>query len=108
MPDRSEYMRQWRAANREHLLHYNRRYNEEHRAERKAYDRKRRGQITSPVVSAPTKCDCCGNSGRIVEDHCHDTGVFRGWLCNNCNLGLGLIGDNIEGVKKCLDYLMET
>lgn len=38
-------------------------------------------------------------------DHCHKTGYVRGLLCARCNLGLGKLGDNIEGLKKALAYL---
>ena len=30
---------------------------------------------------------------------------IRGALCQNCNRGLGLLGDDIEGVRRALDYL---
>jgi len=40
-----------------------------------------------------------------VIDHDHDTGEFRGWLCSNCNTGLGAMGDNKEGLKKAMRYL---
>ena len=39
------------------------------------------------------------------RDHDHKTDMFRGWLCNNCNTGLGAMGDNIEGLKKAMRYL---
>ena len=54
-------------------------------------------------------CDCCGKEPRgyrgLVLDHCHDTLKFRGWLCELCNLGIGQLGDNLEGVEKALAYL---
>ena len=40
-----------------------------------------------------------------VIDHDHDTGEFRGWLCNNCNTGLGAMGDTIEGLERAIKYL---
>jgi len=53
----------------------------------------------------PTCCDLCGKERKLVFDHCHETKVFRGWLCNPCNLGLGNLGDNIESVEKALAYM---
>jgi hypothetical protein len=38
-------------------------------------------------------------------DHCHDTGKVRGLLCNNCNLGIGLLGDNWQTLSNALNYL---
>ena len=57
----------------------------------------------------PNKCDSCGGSrGRICFDHCHKTGEFRGWLCDGCNLALGLLGDDIIRVTKLVNYLMNV
>ena len=54
----------------------------------------------------PDQCDCCRTSERkLVIDHDHATGLFRGWVCEPCNLGIGRLGDNIEGVEKALAYL---
>lgn len=36
---------------------------------------------------------------------CHKTGVFRGWLCNNCNFGLGQFKDSHELLQNAIAYL---
>lgn len=36
------------------------------------------------------RCALCGGPGANVEDHCHRTGLFRGWLCRSCNTREGL------------------
>ncbi len=41
----------------------------------------------------------------FAVDHCHTTGAVRGLLCNNCNRGLGLLGDTQEGLNRALNYL---
>ena len=55
----------------------------------------------------PKVCDCCGEPSEksLVVDHDHATLKFRGWLCANCNLGIGHLGDTLEGVEKALAFL---
>jgi hypothetical protein len=52
-------------------------------------------------------CEICGVKGKLVYDHCHVTGDFRGVLCHNCNLAIGKLGDNLEGISKAYYYLKE-
>lgn len=56
------------------------------------------------------KCAVC--TQRFTEpfrvDHDHETGVFRGLLCNKCNLGIGLLGDNVESLRAALTYLINA
>jgi hypothetical protein len=58
---------------------------------------------------APTLCECCGGApngrGTLHLDHDHGTNLFRGWLCHSCNVGMGCLGDSIEGVERALYYL---
>ena len=51
-------------------------------------------------------CHCCGITMTKPQfDHDHETQAFRGWLCKNCNTGLGKLGDNIAGLERALRYL---
>jgi hypothetical protein len=60
-------------------------------------------------IEIGNKCACCGRSDKkLVLDHCHVTGKFRGFICQNCNLGIGRLGDNIEGIKMALKYLKKN
>lgn len=38
-------------------------------------------------------------------DHCHSTKKVRGLLCHLCNSGLGYFKDNINNLKKAVQYL---
>lgn len=54
-------------------------------------------------------CDCCGKEEpNPVLDHCHDTEIFRGWLCPPCNLGIGTLGDTLQDVENALAYLRKA
>ena len=52
-----------------------------------------------------SKCMCCGRIDKLNLDHCHNTEKLRGWVCENCNVGIGHLGDNIEGLERALQYL---
>lgn len=41
----------------------------------------------------------------LSVDHNHKTGDVRGLLCNQCNCGLGLLGDTEKSIEKVLVYL---
>jgi hypothetical protein len=59
----------------------------------------------------PDVCDICGENGikgrwsAIVFDHCHETGIFRGWLCQRCNRVLGFVHDDTDLLHKLITYL---
>jgi hypothetical protein len=42
---------------------------------------------------------------RLRLDHCHATGQFRGFLCDECNLGLGKFRDDPELLERAALYL---
>lgn len=41
----------------------------------------------------------------LAIDHCHTTGAIRGLLCTKCNLGLGMLGDDLESLERAYSYL---
>lgn len=51
------------------------------------------------------RCACCGASGNLHVDHCHDTDKVRGVLCFNCNAILGHTRDNPETLRGLIRYL---
>ena len=54
----------------------------------------------------PDFCECCHTADRkLVLDHDHITGQFRGWICGNCNKGIGNLGDNVNGLEMAIKYL---
>lgn len=85
------YMRAWRAKDPERTRRYKWKY----------------AGIPTPPYQAPELCELCGLSSTqsLCPDHCHDTGVFRGWICAKCNKGLGLFGDCLEGLQRAVVYL---
>lgn len=52
-------------------------------------------------------CEICGGSQRLSIDHCHIKNKVRGLLCDNCNNLLGRCNDNVNTLKKAMDYLNE-
>ncbi len=74
----------------------------------KTYDKKLKAlHKIAPAHSG--LCDCCGKqTDKLVLDHCHISGEFRGWLCTPCNKGIGILGDTIEKVKKAYEYLRKA
>jgi hypothetical protein len=38
-------------------------------------------------------------------DHDHKTGSHRGLLCNRCNIGIGIFGEDVITMSRAVDYL---
>lgn len=95
----------WAIKNKKRHAERSRRW-EYHNPERiAAMARKRRGQVNSPTRKQPKLCECCKRPNKLVEDHNHQTGLFRGWLCGSCNRGIGLLTDSVKGVEQAVLYL---
>ncbi len=55
-------------------------------------------------------CAICGVDATTLRrslcvDHCHQTGIVRGLLCDNCNVGISRFRDDCRLVQKALEYL---
>ena len=80
---------------------------------RKAQHWVRQG-LPHPTHECPESCE---NPGCVTplpyamalhNDHDHVTGKFRGWLCVDCNTGIGKLGDTIEGLEAAIKYLKKA
>lgn len=64
-------------------------------------------------VRQGNRCRICGSPPqdrgrfgcRLAVDHEHSTGVTRGLLCHNCNVGLGMFADSPERLEAAANYL---
>ena len=68
----------------------------------------------------PSRCDCCGRTnpkklnipGKMGDNLCldhtyrDDKPVFRGWICKQCNSGIGYLGDTPYDVLNAMIYLL--
>ena len=53
-------------------------------------------------------CKICGKEPGhkpLSVDHNHVTGKVRGLLCSHCNVGIGNLMDNIDIMRKAIDYI---
>ena len=41
----------------------------------------------------------------ICLDHDHDTGKFRGWPCQYCNIMIGNANEDTRVLERAIDYL---
>jgi len=65
--------------------------------------------IKKSAPEKPSHCQCCKkdmSDSSFYCDHDHDLLVFRGWICFDCNQGIGFLNDNIKGILAALVYLI--
>ena len=75
---------------------------------------------TTPAPDQDYRCPICTCTKKQIKerelgahksriawclDHDHSTGLFRGWLCFRCNIGLGHFEDDLNMVKNAVKYL---
>jgi len=105
---RAEYAKLYRAINKEKIKNKQRdiRYKESYGISLEDYNKM--------LEKQGNKCACCGSTkasksihkwANFCVDHCHLTGEVRGLLCNSCNIGIGKLGDNLDGVLNAVSYL---
>lgn len=107
----------WRAANQDKVRASSKKSNDKwplHNPERRKAitlkaSRTRQG-LPEPTRPVGLNCECCGTPRSALKrelhlDHNHETGAFRGWLCGRCNVGIGMLGDNVAGLQRAIAYL---
>jgi hypothetical protein len=68
-------------------------------------------QLDAMKLSQSFRCKICGKHEKetprqaLCVDHCHKTNEVRGLLCESCNQALGLFYDNVDNLRKAIDYL---
>jgi len=72
------------------------------------------GKPSYPEIECP--CDLCGKPSRaatkpgskpkkLVFDHGHVSLKHRGWLCDNCNRAMGMLGDDERSMIEAVLYI---
>lgn len=64
--------------------------------------------VPLPTRPRPEVCEVCGRAPitkGLAADHCHTSGLFRGWLCIKCNFALGAVSDSVLTLKNLISYL---
>jgi len=110
--------RAYRAANREHVKEVDKAFRASYRKTEKgnlSYRRtawKRYGidpELAELYYLAHDgKCEICKEPGdSLCVDHCHDTKIIRGMLCQKCNTALGLLNDDANRLQTAYNYLIQ-
>jgi hypothetical protein len=80
------------------------------RARQTEQQRKQHG-VVLPTYPCPANCEMCGETFgstrelSAVPDHCHVTGLSRGWIHNKCNRLIGAARDESETLRLGFNYL---
>ena len=109
------YRKEWREKNIEHVRKRDREQRkrlrtlnpEAEKARLKRFsERQEQKRIQEAGRNKPELCEICStNEFKIVFDHCHNSGKFRGWICDRCNRVLGIVKDSPQLLKELALYL---
>jgi hypothetical protein len=106
-------MDDWHRTHKAELAAYQRAYRLRH----PKLDRRHRAPVKYGIteeqyrafeIAQQGECAICGRQEsrrRLSIDHDHETGEVRGLLCNNCNSGIGKLGDSVAHLQAAIAYL---
>lgn len=96
-----------RAANLEEIRAKNREYERRTGRHTKRSYGLSREQWDARVKAQDGRCEACGRlpKRRLVGDHCHVTNKFRGIVCDNCNVSMGLTGDDPVLLRRLAEWI---
>lgn len=89
---------------------YSRAWHKAHPGKHTEYNRRMRAK-RNKAYGYPENgcCNMCGLPPTLKRklnfDHDHRTGTFRGWLCHQCNLLLGMADDSVLILEAAIRYL---
>jgi hypothetical protein len=75
---------------------------------------KKKFEKFKPLFGEPFKCPICEDdftrqfNNDVVLDHSHIDGSVRGYICGNCNTGLGRFKDNVRILHNAIRWLQEN
>jgi hypothetical protein len=111
----NQYMRSWYKKNSAKVKARTLKYQQANPDKVKAWQRKSKYGITQEqydgmLQKQDNKCAICKTTepkgcGSWHIDHNHSTGQVRGLLCNNCNVGIGSLGDDPTRLTEAAKYL---
>jgi len=127
------YQKAYREKHREKLLANGREYSRTHKAKKRTPEQNARYKpyvrelhlkkkygidengYQSLLASQGGCCAICKTTdphgrrhNRFHVDHCHKSKAVRGLLCSRCNMGIGSFLDDVELMKKAIDYLVKS
>jgi len=105
----------WKAVQRNHKLNLMSTSQKEYRSLRNAFNNLPE-HPTKPTFDQLKEwihdavCNIChktksGNKRQLGLDHNHETGEFRGFLCDDCNKLLGFLHDDVSVLDRIKAYL---
>lgn len=96
----------WRKANPERAREHQRKH-----SEKKTLRGWKRQGLPTPTRARAERCEICNELPKkraLALDHCHETGIFRGWLCHRCNIAIGLFKDRPRFLLLAFQYLVNA
>lgn len=106
-----ETKKKWQQSEKckEYMKQYNQRPEVRERLQKLQWKRKygiSESDSISLLNSQNYKCAICGvHLSKPYLDHCHATNKIRGFLCTQCNVGLGSFKDNSDYLRSAIEYL---
>lgn len=96
----NEYMRKWAAGNRQKMQGYRLRH-------RYGLEPEEYAQLLEIQGGVCAICHRDPNDSKetLAVDHCHQAQVIRGLLCDRCNRGIGLLGDDPANLEAAAEYI---
>lgn len=111
---RSIYAKKWAQKNPDKMKKYREKsYNNDNPKKRRSKSLKHRygineEQYLNMIKIQNNKCAICKKEfGEINIDHDHKSNKVRELLCRHCNSGLGFFNDDIDIMKKAIEYIIK-